>query len=179
MLKTAKNFANGKKSGSEKFFELKAYSKSPDQEVSNEKTIIGKDILIEGDICGREHLVIDGSIKGNIEMQAHNFALGPNGRVEGEIHARNIRISGQMIGNVKTQGKIEITKEADFQGDIQAKSISVENGAFFKGSVELIRESAQKTFSTEKSTANTDATKFQDSKAKLAEESAKRKELGQ
>jgi cytoskeletal protein CcmA (bactofilin family) len=179
MLKTAKNFANGKKSGSEKFFELKDYSKGSNQEVSNEKTIIGKDIFIEGNICGREHLVIDGSVKGNIEMQAHNFALGPNGRIEGEIHARNIRISGQMIGNIKTEGKIEITQEADFQGDIRAKSISVENGAFFKGSVELIRESPQKTFSTEKSTAKDDSPKFQDSKAKLVEESAKRKDMGQ
>jgi cytoskeletal protein CcmA (bactofilin family) len=148
MLKTAKNFTNGKKSGSEKFFELKDYSRGSDQEVSNEKTIIGKDIFIEGDIRGREHLVIDGSVKGNIEMEAHNFALGPNGRVEGEIHAQNIRISGQMIGNIKTPGKMEITKEADFQGDIRAKSISVENGAFFKGAVELIREAPQKTFST-------------------------------
>jgi len=174
MLKTAKNFTNGKKSGSEKFFELKAYSRDSNQDVSNEKTIIGKDIFIEGDICGREHLVIDGSVKGNIEMEAHNFALGPNGRVEGEIHARNIRISGQMIGNIHTQGKIEIAKEADFRGDIRAKTISVENGAFFKGSVELIREPSQKTFATEKSAANNDSPKYQDPKARLVEESAQK-----
>ena len=174
MLKTAKNFTSGKKSGSEKFLELKTYSRDSNQEVSNEKTIIGKDISIEGDICGREHLVIDGSVKGNIEMEAHNFALGPNGRVEGEIHARNICISGQMIGNIKTPGKIEITKEADFRGDIRAKTISVENGAFFKGSVELIREPPQKTFSTEKSTANNDSPKYQNPNAQLVEESAKK-----
>jgi cytoskeletal protein CcmA (bactofilin family) len=98
-------------------------------------------------------MVIDGSVKGNIEMETHNFALGPDGRVEGEIHARNISISGKMKGNIKTPGKIEITEQADFQGDILAKSIAVENGAFFKGSVELITEPLQKTFSTEKTTA--------------------------
>ena len=173
MLK-AKNLTNGKKSGPERFFNLKAYSKASDQEVSNEKTIIGKDIFIEGDICGREHLVIDGSVKGNIEMDAHNFALGPNGRVEGEIHARNICISGQMIGNIKTPGKIEITKEADFQGDIRAKTISVENGAFFKGSVELIREPSQKTFSTEKTTAKSDSPEYPDPNVQLVEESARK-----
>ena len=118
------------------------------------KTIIGKDITIEGDIRGNEHLVIDGSVKGNIEMAAHNFALGPDGRVEGEIHARNITISGRMKGNIKTPGKIEITKEADFRGDICAKSIAVENGAFFKGSVELINEPPQKAFSTEEPAAS-------------------------
>jgi cytoskeletal protein CcmA (bactofilin family) len=174
MLKTAKNFAGGKKSGSEKFLEMKTYSRASNQEVSNEKTIIGKDIFIEGDICGREHLVIDGSVKGNIEMEAHNFALGPAGRIEGEIYARNVRISGQMIGNIKTDGKIEITKEADFRGDICAKSISVENGAFFKGSVELVREPPQRTFSAEKSAAANDSLKYQDPNARPVEESAQK-----
>jgi len=153
MLKTNKNFTNGKKSDSGKFLELQTYSKGSSHKFSNEKTIIGKDISIEGHIRGKEHMVIDGSVKGNIEMEAHNFALGPAGRIEGEIHARNISISGQMKGNIKTPGKIEITKEADFQGDIRAKSIAVENGAFFKGSVELITEPQRNTFSTDKSTA--------------------------
>jgi len=154
MLNAKKNFANGKKSGSGKFFELQTYTKNSSQEVSSAKTIIGKDIFIEGDIRGGEHLVIEGSIKGNIEMAAHNFSLGPDGMVEGEIHARNISISGRMKGNIKTPGKIEITKEADFRGDICAKSIAVENGAFFKGSVELINEPPQKTFPAEEPAAN-------------------------
>jgi cytoskeletal protein CcmA (bactofilin family) len=98
-------------------------------------------------------MVIDGSVKGNIEMETHNFTLGPDGRVEGEIHAQNISISGRMKGNIKTPGKIEITEQAVFQGEILAKSIAVENGAFFKGSVELITEPSQNTFSTEKTTA--------------------------
>ena len=153
MLKTNKKFPNGKKSGSGKFLELQSFSKDSSHQLSNAKTIIGKDISIEGDIRGREHMVIEGSVKGNIEMETHNFTLGPAGKVEGEIHACNISISGQMKGNIKTPGKIEITKEADFQGDILAKSIAVENGAFFKGSVELITEPPQQTFSTEESTA--------------------------
>jgi|GEM_PF-2192122 len=154
MLNTKKNFTNGKKSGSAKFFELQNYSKNSSHSVSNAKTIIGKDISIEGDIRGNEHLVIDGSVKGNIEMAAHNFTLGPDGKVEGEIHAQNISISGRMKGNIKTPGKIEITKEADFRGDICAKSIAVENGAFFKGAVELINEPPQQSFSTEESAVN-------------------------
>jgi cytoskeletal protein CcmA (bactofilin family) len=154
MLKTNKNFTNGKNPGSAKFFELQSYAKDASHKLSNEKTVIGKDISIEGNISGREHMVIDGSVKGNIEMETHNFTLGPAGKVEGEIHACNISISGQMKGNIKTPGKIEITKEADFQGDILAKSIAVENGAFFKGSVELISEPLEKPFATENPTAN-------------------------
>ena len=152
MLKTNKNFPNGKKQGSGKFLELQAYSRGSSQKLSNAKTVIGKDIQILGDIKGKEHMVIDGSVKGNIDMATHNFALGPDGRVEGEIHARNISISGNMKGNIKTPGKIEITEQASFQGDIVAKSIAVENGAFYKGSVELITEPTQKPLSSEEST---------------------------
>ena len=68
MLKTNKNFSNGKKSGSAKFLELQTYAKDSSPKLSKEKTIIGKDITIEGNIRGREHMIIDGSVKGNIEM---------------------------------------------------------------------------------------------------------------
>lgn len=91
-------------------------------------------------------------MKGNIEIAKHNFTVGPNGRVEGEINAQNVKISGQMIGNIKTQGKVEITKEADFMGDIRAKGISVEDGAYFKGSIELVQEPHRKTTLAEKAT---------------------------
>ncbi|MDX1708226.1 MAG: polymer-forming cytoskeletal protein [Desulfobacterales bacterium] len=121
-------------------------------QTSSENTIIGKNITIEGHIRGDEHLVIEGSMKGNIEMARHDFSVGSNGRVEGEINAQNVRISGQMIGNIKTQGKVEITKEADFMGDIRAKGISIEDGAYFKGSIELAQEPHRKTMLTGKTT---------------------------
>ena len=118
---------------------------------STENTIIGKNISIEGSIRGSEHIVIDGSMRGNIEMEKHNFTVGSNGRVEGEIKAQNVKVSGQMIGNIKTQGKVEITREADFMGDIRAKGISIEDGAYFKGSIELAQEPHRKTTLTQKS----------------------------
>lgn len=124
----------------------------PSAETRAEHTTVGKNISIEGSIRGNDHLVIDGSMKGNIEIAKHNFTVGPNGRVEGEINAQNVKISGQMIGNIKTQGKVEITKEADFMGDIRAKGISVEDGAYFKGSIELVQEPHRKTTLAEKAT---------------------------
>ena len=92
-------------------------------------------------------------MKGNIEMAKHNFTVGPKGRVEGEINALRVKVSGQMIGHIKTKGTVEITKEADFMGDIRAKNISVETGAYFKGSIELDKEPQGKTASTGESTA--------------------------
>ena len=126
---------------------------APSAEGRTEFTSIGKNISVEGSIRGHEHLVFDGSMKGNIEVPKHNFTMGPNGRVEGEVTAQNVRISGQMIGNIKTQGKVEITKEADFMGDIRAKGIAIEDGAYFKGSIELAQEPHRKTTLAAKSAA--------------------------
>ncbi len=124
---------------------------SPERNTSEEKTTIGERITIEGSIHGEENLVIEGAMKGNIEMGKHNFSIGPNGRVDGEIHAQNVSINGQFKGTIKALGKVAVTKEADFNGEIKAKSFSVEDGAYFKGVVELDREPHKKSATTETS----------------------------
>ncbi len=106
----------------------------------DEKTIIGEKIAVEGSIRGTGNLIIEGSLKGIVEMEKHNFAVGPKGRVEGEINAHDVVIGGLLHGKVKARGKVEITKNADFYGEIKANSISIEDGAFFKGEIELDRE---------------------------------------
>jgi cytoskeletal protein CcmA (bactofilin family) len=121
----------------------------PTPQTSEVKTVIGQHIAIEGQIRGEEHLVIEGSMKGNVQMEKHNFTVGANGRVDGEIRAQNVSISGQLKGTINALGKVEVTKEADFYGDIKAKSISVEDGAYFKGSIELSREPHRKSAFTE------------------------------
>jgi len=153
MLKKGKKPDHDKGFGFDGSTSQKPLTPVPSPQTSAEKTVIGENISIEGSIQGDEHLIIEGSMKGNIEMAKHNFAVGSKGRVEGEINAQSVRISGQMIGNIKTKGKVEITKEADFMGDIRAKSISVEDGAYFKGSIELEREPHRKTASAGESTA--------------------------
>ena len=117
---------------------------TPAPATSEEKTVIGEHILIEGHIKGQEHLVIEGQMNGNVEMEKHNFTVGSNGRVDGEIRAQNVSISGQLNGTISAMGKVEVTREADFFGEIKAKSISVEDGAYFKGSIELNREPHRK-----------------------------------
>jgi cytoskeletal protein CcmA (bactofilin family) len=102
-----------------------------------DKTIIGEQIIIEGDISGNGDLVIDGSVKGRIDVQAHHLTVGPKGSVESEIHAADVTISGKLVGNVNAENKVVITKEADFNGEIKARSISVEDGALLKAVIEL------------------------------------------
>ena len=110
-----------------------------------ESTVIGEHISIEGNISGAEHLVIDGAMKGSVELKKHNFSIGLKGRFEGEIEAQNVSISGEVKGHVRTQGKVQITKAADFIGEIKANTISVEDGAYFKGVIELQRAPNRKT----------------------------------
>jgi cytoskeletal protein CcmA (bactofilin family) len=104
-------------------------------------TIIGENISIEGGIQGKENLVIEGSVKGNIELEANHLTVGAKGYVEGEIHADSVTVKGRLTGNITASGKVEITKEADFNGEIRARSISVEDGAMLKAVIELERES--------------------------------------
>lgn len=155
MLKKGKKPENIYGTANDKITEPKPPTPVAHPETNAEQTVIGENISIEGSIRGTEHLVIEGSMNGNVEMEKHNFTVGSKGRVEGEIKALNVKVSGQMIGNIKTQGKVEITKEADFMGDIRSKNISVEDGAYFKGSIELDREPNRKTALAGQSTSVT------------------------
>ena len=116
---------------------------------SGEKTTIGERITIDGNIHGGENLAIEGTMKGNIDMGKHDFSIGPNGRIDGEILAQNVTINGQFKGTIKALGKVAVTKKADFNGEIKAKSFSVEDGAYFKGVVELDREPHKQPAATE------------------------------
>ena len=115
-----------------------------DDIIHEEKTSISNSTFITGNIKAKEHLIINGTIKGNVEITNYNFFLGPSGRIEGQVHAQNVRIRGHMQGEIKAKGKVEITKEADFSGKIESKSLSVENGAYFNASVNLNQKSPGK-----------------------------------
>ena len=107
-------------------------------------TIFGRNISVEGSIRGEENIIIKGAMKGDIILEKNDFIVGSEGRFEGDIRAQNVNISGLVMGNVKTKDKVELTKEADFIGDIRAKNFLMEEGAYFKGSIELDREPNRK-----------------------------------
>lgn len=105
-----------------------------------EKTIIGEAVSIKGSIHGRGNLLIQGSVKGTIDLNNHHLTVGPNGNVDAEIKAENVTISGQLAGNINARGKVEITKTAVFAGEIKARRIAIEDGAYLKAVIELERE---------------------------------------
>jgi cytoskeletal protein CcmA (bactofilin family) len=113
----------------------------PSQEKrSSSTTVIGENIAIEGTIRAHENMIIEGNMKGKIELAHNQITIGPSGQVEADIVAQDIVISGKMTGNVTAHGKVEITKEADFNGDIKTNRISVEDGAYIKASIEMNRD---------------------------------------
>ncbi len=99
---------------------------------------------MEGTVRGEANLFIEGSLKGSIELEKHHITVGSKGHAEAEIQADNVTVSGRLTGNIKAHGKVEITKDAHFSGEIKAKSISIEDGAYLKAVIELGRESDKK-----------------------------------
>jgi cytoskeletal protein CcmA (bactofilin family) len=104
---------------------------------NKERTSISHSTSIVGNIRAEEHLVINGTVKGNITINNYTLFIGPSGRLEGEVQAQNVRIKGRMKGKIDAKGKVEITQEANYSGEIISKSIFVEKGAYFDASVSL------------------------------------------
>lgn len=105
---------------------------------------IGKGVSITGQIHSREDLIIDGEIDGTIEAAEHKVTIGPNGKVKAGIKAKDIVVLGAVQGNVEATDKIDIKKEARLVGDIKTARISIEDGAMFKGSIDIVRTETAK-----------------------------------
>src|ERR1700735_3505033 len=97
----------------------------------------GKAVKIIGQIFTKEDLYVDGDVEGTIESQDNKVTIGPNGRVQAGIRAREVIILGQVQGNVETADKVDIRKDAKLVGDIVTARISIEEGALFKGSIDI------------------------------------------
>jgi cytoskeletal protein CcmA (bactofilin family) len=106
--------------------------------------VLGRSVLVKGQILSREDLTIDGEVEGTIEMQEHRLTIGPNGKVRASVKAREIIVLGTLHGNVETGDRIDIRKEAKLVGDIKTARIVIEDGAYFKGNVDITRAEVPK-----------------------------------
>jgi cytoskeletal protein CcmA (bactofilin family) len=100
---------------------------------------LGKNVTVKGQIFSREDLTIDGEVEGTVECHEHRLTIGPNGRVHAGLKAREIVIYGSIQGNVEAVEKIDIKKEAKLVGDIKTSRIMIEDGAYFKGSIDITK----------------------------------------
>lgn len=100
---------------------------------------IGKAVKVVGQIFSREDLFVDGEVEGTVEALEHKLTIGPNGAVRAGVKAREVVALGTIQGNVEAHDKIEIRKEAKLVGDIKTARIIIEDGAYFKGSIDIVK----------------------------------------
>jgi cytoskeletal protein CcmA (bactofilin family) len=116
----------------------------PAHESSRGVAVLGKSVMVKGQIHSREDLTIDGEVEGTVELSEHRLTVGPNGRVQATVKAREIVVLGTVHGNVEATDKIDIRKDAKLIGDIKTARIVIEDGAYFKGSIDIVRADAAK-----------------------------------
>jgi cytoskeletal protein CcmA (bactofilin family) len=98
---------------------------------------IGKSVIVKGELSGSEDLYLDGEVEGNIDLRNHSLVIGPNGRVRANVYAKDVVIHGKVDGSVMGVNKVELKKSALLNGDIMTQRIVIEDGAFFKGSIDI------------------------------------------
>ena len=108
--------------------------------IANDSAVIGKAVSIKGEVFSKEDLYVDGALEGKIELPSHKLTVGPHGSIKtGVIKAGAVEIQGNVQGDVDAQEKVEIRKNATLTGNIKTARILIEDGAYFKGGVDIVR----------------------------------------
>jgi cytoskeletal protein CcmA (bactofilin family) len=102
-----------------------------------DQAVIGKGLHFKGEITGSESLFIDGKVEGAINLPGNRVTVGRNGQVGANIAAREIVVMGKIRGNVTASDRVDIRAEGALTGDVAAARISIEDGAFFKGGIDI------------------------------------------
>jgi len=108
-----------------------------------DQATIGKSLVIKGEVTGSESLYIDGRVEGSINLPGNRVSIGRNGVVSANINAREIVVLGKVKGNLVAADRVDIRNEGSLTGDVVAQRISIEDGAYFKGGID-IRKPGQK-----------------------------------
>ena len=104
---------------------------------------IGKSVVIRGELSGSEDLFLDGEVEGSIDLKGHSLTIGPNGHIRANVHAQEVVIHGRVDGNIRGTDRVELKKSAVLAGDIFTQRIMIEDGAFFKGAVDIQKPEAK------------------------------------
>ena len=104
------------------------------------RTQWGRSLVVKGDVSGSEDLTIFGQFEGTLNLQGHCLTVGPEGKVKAEIQAARVVIYGSVHGNISVKERVEIYKTGHVVGDLMAPGISIEDGAYFKGKIEILRD---------------------------------------
>ena len=106
---------------------------------------IGKAVKVVGQIYSKEDLFVDGEVEGTVEALDHKLTIGPHGNMRAGTKAREVAVLGSVQGNIEATDKIEIRKDAKVVGDIKTARIIIEDGAYFKGAIDIVKPEPART----------------------------------
>ena len=101
---------------------------------------IGKSVVIKGELSGSEDLHVDGEVEGSIDLKDHVLTIGPHGRVRANVQAKEIVVHGKVEGNLNGTDRVELKRSAVQVGDISTQRIVIEDGAYFKGAIDIRKD---------------------------------------
>jgi cytoskeletal protein CcmA (bactofilin family) len=104
---------------------------------------IGTSVIIKGELSGSEDLYVDGQVEGTIELHSNSLIIGPNGQVRADVNAKGVIVQGKMEGNIRATERTELKKSAIAVGNILTQRIAIEDGAYFKGKVDIQKDGAK------------------------------------
>ena len=107
---------------------------------AGDQAVISKGLFVKGEISGTESLYIDGKVEGSISLPGNRVTIGRNGQVGANVTAREVVVLGKVRGNVTASDRVDIRAEGALSGDVAAARISIEDGAFFKGGIDIRKD---------------------------------------
>ncbi len=116
-----------------------SYAARPNAPTARNVACLGETIEIKGKISGEEDLQVDGKVEGPISLQGQRLTVGRTGQLNSEVAAREVVVYGKVHGNLRASDRVEIKKDGSVTGDVITARISIEDGAFFKGRIEIER----------------------------------------
>jgi cytoskeletal protein CcmA (bactofilin family) len=111
--------------------------------VSREAAVIGPSIHIDGDLRGEEDLIIEGEVSGTVQLKSNSLTIGPQGKVRADVYAHSVYVDGYLEGDLFGSERVSIRKSAQVRGNITSPRVSLEDGAKFKGSIEMDPQAVQ------------------------------------
>jgi cytoskeletal protein CcmA (bactofilin family) len=129
---------------------------------AGDQAVISKGLFVKGEISGTESLYIDGKVEGSINLPGNRVTVGRNGQVSANVTAREVVVLGKVKGNVSATDRVDIRAEGALSGDVAAARISIEDGAFFKGGIDIRKADAKQPGAP---AANNSAPAIQEAKA--------------
>ncbi len=113
---------------------------APAPAASRSVTNIGRAMTIKGEIRSQEDLYLDGEVEGKLLVPGHSLTIGPNAKVKSDIKAREVTVLGTVHGNIEAEQKVAIRKDGQLVGNITTAGITIDDEAYFKGSIDIVRK---------------------------------------